>query len=299
MAPPVPSFWRDAVTFTGSVTPRVLPAVAVVGASAAALVLLVDPFEEWTGYRVAVAVTPYEYAGALLGLLLVLRTNTGYDRWWEARRLWGGITSQCRNLAVVGFTHGPADPAWRDRLLALLTAFPYVVRAMLRDEPVPPEAAERLGPAAAGLAKSGHAPGRMVVEIARLFHEAVDKHGMNGWAFAQAERERSVLIESVGGCERIVKTPLPRVYSIKIRRFLFVFILTLPLAMIHKIGSDWLIPVVTMMVAYAILSLDRIGVELQNPFDSGNLSHLPLDELSEMIESNVTEYRDAAEGRTT
>ena len=51
--------------------------------------------------------TPYEVLGVALGALLVLRTNAGYERWWEASKLWGGIVNQCRNLAIMALAHGP------------------------------------------------------------------------------------------------------------------------------------------------------------------------------------------------
>ena len=91
----------------------------------------------------------------------------------------------------------------------------------------------------------------------------------------QVDRERAALIDHIGACERILKTPLPLVYAIKIRRFIALFLLTLPFALLHRINGDWLVPFITMMVAYPLMSLDQIGIELQNPFSKANLSHLP------------------------
>lgn len=65
------------------------------------------------------------------------------------------------------------------------------------------------------------------------------------------------------------------------------FIMTLPFALIHEVGPCWLVPLITMLVAYPLFSLDQLGAELQNPFDENNLSHLPLDEISQTIERNV------------
>jgi putative membrane protein len=110
---------------------------------------------------------------------------------------------------------------------------------------------------------------------------------MDRFAFLQVDRERALLIDSYGGCERILNTPMPRAYSIKIRHFIVLFLLTLPLALLHRLDSDWLIPLITMLVAYPVLSLDQLGVELENPFLTRNLSHLPLDGLSATIEENV------------
>ena len=81
---------------------------------------------------------------------------------------------------------------------------------------------------------------------------------------------------------------LPLVYSIKIRRFIALFLISLPFALLHRMQAEWLVPLITMLVAYPLLALDRIGAELQNPFSEKNLSHLPLTEISATIERNLT-----------
>src|SRR5262249_51666227 len=86
-------FWREALAWSGSATPRIPRRVAVFGLISAVVCTTSGP-------DLAMPVGPHEVAGAVLGLFLVLRTNAGYDRWWEARRLWGGIVNQTRNLAL-------------------------------------------------------------------------------------------------------------------------------------------------------------------------------------------------------
>lgn len=112
---------------------------------------------------------------------------------------------------------------------------------------------------------------------------------MCNFAFHQADRERMSLIDHMGACERILKTPLAFAYTVKIRRFLVMFLLLLPFALVQMLGDDeaFFVPVVTMIVAYPLLTLDQLGKELQNPFAKDRLSHLPLDEICETIEKNV------------
>ena len=234
------------------------------------------------------AVAPYEVAGAVLGLLLVLRTNAGYDRWWEARKLWGGIVNQSRNLATHGLAYGPADADWRRRFVAWTAAFGHAARGSLRGEPDCPEVAALLGAdEARRVAAADHAPGYVALRLAGLLREATDAHGMDRVAFLQADRERALLIDHVGACERILKTPLPLAYSIKIRRFLVLFLVTLPFGLLDEVPSHWLIPVITVLVAYPVVGLDQIGIELQNPFSKAKLNHLPLDDITATIERNV------------
>jgi putative membrane protein len=278
-------FWRDALAIRGSVTPRVSRRVLVF-AGWAVLVTAVDAL--CVDINLHIEVAPYEVAGAALGLLLVLRTNAGYDRWWEARRLWGAITNDARNLVIAALAYGPDDPRWRDRLARLAAAFPHVVRHSLRGERVMPQVEALLGPEETReIAACEHMPGTVSLRIAELLREGCDRMGMDRLAFLQAERARSQWIDNLGGCERILKSPLPIAYAIIIRRFVVLFLATLPFALLPRI--DWLTPLVTLLVAYPILALDDIGAELQNPFDVRNVGHLPIDAICATIEQNVRE----------
>lgn len=281
-------FWVEALAVSGSATPRVLPTVAGFGVIAAAAWGVAWLVERWFGVQVGLEVGVYELAGAALGLLLILRTNSGYDRWWEARKLWGGMVNQCRNLAAGVVAHGPADAAWRAAVVRWAAAFPHVARGTLRGEGIPPEVGKLVGgDEAARLAGSPHPPTAVAVRLGELLRDGCERLGMDRFAFVNMDRERALLIDHIGACERILKTPLPRVYAIKIRRFIALFLVTLPFALLHRMAADWMVPLVTMLVAYPLVGLDRIGVELQNPFAKSNLSHLPLDAISATIEGNL------------
>ena len=275
------SFWGEVFALRGSITPVVLPRVAIFGVLAAlfyaAHVLLIpDCF----------AVAPFEAAGAVLGLLLVMRSNAGYERWWEARKLWGGIANASRNLAIIATTQGPDDAEWRGKIVRWTAVFPHVARASLRGERTVTEVAALIGAEQAShVADSHHMPTYVAMKIGECLREAVERLGLDRLVAIQIDSERATLIESIGGCERILKTPLPKLNSIKIRRFIFLFLATVPLAEVHKVG--WLTPFITMLVAYPILSLDQSGVELQHPFSTRHLSHLPLDEITRGIETNL------------
>ena len=282
------TFWNQATSSHGSITPHVVPHVLFFGLLAAIICLFSWSFELHFQIAIGIEIGPHEFAGAALTLLLILRTNAGYDRWWEGRRLWGGIVNQSRNLVITALTYGPSDPDWRRRLVQWTSAFPHVARASLRGERTCPRLEALVGPqAAARIEAADHMPSFVAVMLARLLREAREEKKMDDFGFLQADRERALLIDHIGACERILKSPLPLVYAIKIRRFIVIFLLTLPFALLHKIQADWQVPFVTMMVAYPLMSLDQIGVELQNPFITYNLSHLPLDDISSNIERNL------------
>lgn len=281
-------FWREAFAWQGSVTPLVIPYVLTFALIATAICLVAWFADRFYHIEIGLEIAPFELAGAALGLLLILRTNAGYDRWWEARKLWGGIVNQSRNMVISGLSYGPDDMAWREQFVRWASAFPHVARCNLRGEQPSSEVAALVGQEGADqIAASPHMPSFVALKLAEMLREACDSHQLDRFAFMQVDRERASLIDHIGACERILKTPLPVVYAIKIRRFIALFLLTLPLALLHRMDGDWLVPVITMMVAYPLISLDQIGIELQNPFAKANLSHLPIGDISNTIERNL------------
>ena len=281
-------FWREALAFHGTIAPRVLRLVVVMGLLATAIVGAARLCEWQFQMRFDVDVTPFEFAGAALGILLVFRTNAGYERWWEARKLWGGFVDRSRNFVIGALAYGPSDARWREQLVQLAAVYPHVVRHTLRGERLSSKVVALVGQETANqIAAAEHMPSCVARKLADLLREACDRWGMDRFAFLQVDRERALLIDNFGGCERILNTPVPRAYSTKIRHFLLLFLLSLPLTLLHRFASDGLVPLITMLIAYPLLSLDMLGVELENPFATGNLSHLPLNDISTTIERNV------------
>lgn len=282
------SFWFDAFAIQGSITPHVLPNVLTVGVVASLICALAALTQKYLGVRLSLELTPYEFIGTALGLLLVLRTNAGYDRWWEARKLWGGIVNQSRNITISALAYGPHDQAWREKFVRLAASFPHAARLILRGQNSSKELNALLGQQTASqILDTRHPPSTISLNLGLLLKEALEKGDMDSFAYMQIDRERAQLIDHIGACERILKTPLAQAYSIKIRRFIALFVLTLPFALLHSLDNFFLVPLVTMLVAYPLFSLDQLGVELQNPFNVHNLSHLPLDEISMTIEKNL------------
>lgn len=284
-------FWSEIVQIEGSATPYVFVRTLVFGAIA----LVITTVEELTVQPISVPLTPYEVLGVALGALLVLRTNAGYERWWEARKLWGGIVNQCRNLVILAMAHGPNDPDWRRRFVGWTAAFAHITRRSLRGERTLPELEPLIGRVQAGrIASVVHMPSAAAVAIESLLREALESREMDRFAFLRAQEERSRLVDYLGSCERILKSPLPTAYSIEIHQFVFVFLVSLPFGILERAG--WLTPLVTMLVAFPILALDDIGVELQNPFSTANLNHLPLDQICQDLERNLCSLLVETEG---
>lgn len=284
------NFWRDVWAFRGDVTATVMPRVLVFGV----LSLFVMIGRHRVG-ALSLEVGPVELAGGALVLLIVLRTNAGYDRWWEGRKLWGGIVNQSRNITIAALTYGKAaDPDWRERCARWTAAFAHASRRSLRGERELPELVPLIGAEeTARIARAHHMPSAVAVELAELLRVAVERGWLSPFALLQCERERAQLIDHIGACERILLTPLPPVYVMKVRRFVAIYLMVLPFSLVDRVG--WAAPLLTMLVAYPILGLDQIAVELENPFAKQNLGHLPLDSICQKIESNVLALLRASE----
>ena len=236
---------------------------------------------------------PLEYGGLIMGLILVFRINAGYDRWWEARKLWGNVVNQSRNLSIILMNYTQNDAKdWLMKITNMISALPYLMKDNLRENTnlhylchlIDNETIQQLN-------ASKHRPIILASMIARELHIARSHHGLDSFAFLQAQDQIEQIIDAQGACERILKTPMPFVMAIKSRRFILLFLLMLPFALANV--SLFISPFIACLVSYALFSLDQIGIELQNPFSEKNLSHLPLNDICETIDNNIKEIRNA------
>jgi putative membrane protein len=152
---------------------------------------------------------------------------------------------------------------------------------------VGPEEAERI-------AVAEHMPTAVSMKLASLLREARDRGNLDMTAFLKAEDQRAWLIDHMGGCERILKTPLATAYVVLIRRFIVLFLITLPFALLRRV--EWQDPLVTILIAWPILALDHIADDLQHPFSIRSINHLPLDDITATIESNLLALLPEASG---
>lgn len=281
-----PNFLDCALAIHGSVTPRVWKKVfaAFIYACIISLLSLFIP-------SLSLPISPFEYAGAIMGLILVFRVNAGYDRWWEARKLWGTVVNSSRNLAIIIVNYiRTSNKKEIDNSLGLIAAMPYLMKNTLRGHASTDEVKHLLDhDIYSELQHWQNRPNFISSKLAELLARLQDEDKLNQFSFLKAEELREALIDCQGACERILKTPMPFVMAIKSRRFILLFMLILPLALIDY--SIFISPIIVTLVAYALFSLDQIGVELQNPFSVDNLSHLPLNEICNTIEKNINEMK--------
>lgn len=281
-----PNFMECALALHGSVTPRVWKKVLAMCVYACFISLLSIFIP-----GLSLPISPFEYAGAIMGLILVFRVNAGYDRWWEARKLWGNVVNCSRNLAIVitNYVKG-SNKDDIDNILGLIAAMPYLMKNNLRGSTSGDQVKHLLSDDTnAQLQQWPHKPNLISSKIATMLSQMQEGGHLNQISFLKAEELRETILDCHGACERILKTPMPFVMAIKSRRFILLFLITLPLALVNY--SIYINPIVVTLVAYTLFSLDQIGVELQNPFSIENLSHLPLNDICNTIENNIMDIK--------
>lgn len=263
--------------------PRVIGRTVMVGLLAAVLLLA----GEHTSVDLDIPATAHAMVGVALGLLLVFRTNASYARYWEGRILLGGVTSNCRDLARLCARYlAHLDEAGRDQLAREITCFAAVLGARLRGES-PAEAARPLvGDRADELTDLHAPPMRTIAWLGRRFADEADRGTLSEHRLQTLEGALSDLIDLWGGCERILKTPVPFAYAHHIKSFLTIFCFTAPFTMVGPMG--WYAPAASAIVAFGLYGIDEIGVEIEEPFGR-DANDLPLDAIIETIGSNVRE----------
>lgn len=275
-----PKSWFSLIfhAYNRQVIRKLLPAMAVMGVFTAAicyieLEVLEEPME--------VSNVVHSLLGFVLSLFLVFRTNTAYDRWWEGRKQWGGLVNVSRTLAIR--VREFSDDT--DAHAFFKAAIPGFVKA-LRDHLRPNQPGDPSRPKADAFTSANHAPNAWAQGMERQAN-AMLKSGkltdQQHWLIAQ-NLER--MVDILGACERILKTPVPYSYSMFLKKFIFLYVVTLPIGFVATF-EWWSVPVV-MLVFYILVSVELIAEEIEDPFGVDE-NDLPLDGLCKTIQGNVEE----------
>jgi len=234
----------------------------------------------------------YSILGFTLSLLLVFRTNSAYDRWWEGRKHWGTLTNSSRALAahfnaLVGTDNDPA----RKTLAEYISLFPYTLQAHLRSAKVSKEnIAEKFSINALGanniekVATAGNQPLEVYKQLVAYVQELRTRDEFTVGDMYLFKSELNTLIEVSGACERIKSTPIPFSYSVFLKKFIFFYVMLFP--MVYGLNMSYFIVPVTIFILYVLASIELIAEEIEDPFN-GEANDLPTAEIAENIKKSV------------
>lgn len=225
--------------------------------------------------------------GFVLSLLLVFRTNTAYDRWWEGRKMWGGFVNSSRALAIKLAAYLPETEKEERRKLALLLANYFTAsKDHLRNE-VHADSWEKIpGIDNEQLALKNHVPNAIMALFMKEIVQLTRQGKLSETYLRTIDLEIRNFSENLGACERIRNTPIPYSYSLFIKKIIFLYCISLPFGLISDFGY-WTIPI-AMLVFYAFASLEVIAEEIEDPFGTDS-NDLPTDEIAERIKGNLLE----------
>lgn len=273
-----------ALRVKGSVLPTVLPRSIVCGFMAAAVVLFAQQ-----NINLFIPLKDNLIPSIVLGLLLVFRTNTAYDRFWEGRKCLGTIIISIRNLSrhiwVCGRNSSQPEREVQRTILYLLAAIPFVTKHHLRNESMgegvkmllPRDRWEKLG-------QGGNIPLEVIFWISDYLQSEYQSGRLDVNQLVAMTGMLDAIVGAIAGCERILKTPMPLAYTIHLKQLLLIYCLFLPFQLAKDLG--WVaVPVVT-IVSLTLLGIEEIGAEIENPFGT-DANDLPLDGICETVRLNI------------
>ncbi|RQO69589.1 hypothetical protein DBR43_16075 [Pedobacter sp. KBW06] len=218
--------------------------------------------------------------GFVISMLLVFRTNTSYDRWWEGRRLLGALTNISRNFAIKikALRMSKEDNEFFDYAIP---KYAFALKEHLREK-------QYFGKNSLLIEVDAgkHIPNQVATSISsRIFDlQAAGKISQEQLIILNADVHQ--FTDICGGCERIKRTPIPYSYSAFIKKFLFIYVITLPFGWVFSLGY-FVIPIVP-FILYVLASLELIAEEIEDPFGL-DANDLPVDEICNNIEKHVGE----------
>jgi ion channel-forming bestrophin family protein len=231
----------------------------------------------------------YSILGFVLSLLLVFRTNTAYDRWWEGRKNWGQLVNDSRNLAVklTALELSPEDNHFFGRHIG---NFALCIKEHLREgtkfDILDLTAEERVF-----LEKLDHIPSGIVELMYKRLNDLKKAGILSEEDVLRVDRNLNGFLDCVGACERIKNTPIPYSYSMFFKKFIFTYVVTLPFAFVVNFG--YYSSIIATFIFYVLVSIEILAEEIEDPFGNDD-NDLPTDEMAQRIQGIVKTILDKA-----
>lgn len=229
-------------------------------------------------------ISVYSLIGFVISLLLVFRTNTAYDRWWEGRKKWGEMVNDTRNVAIK-LSAILSEDEDRSFFKRMIPNFVFAAKEHLR-KGVLFEELELTDEEMEVLVRKEHVPLATSELIYKKLVNLKKDGKLSEEEFMVIDRNINSFMDSLGACERIKNTPIPFSYSLFIKKFIFIYVTTLPLAFVTQFG--YFSALIATFVFYVLVSMEVLAEEIEDPFGEDD-NDLPVDTLCERIKLNIQE----------
>jgi ion channel-forming bestrophin family protein len=278
------NWFKVALKVEGSVIPTIISRVLWCGAFGLFISVL-SFYHIPVGAKALGGVVP----SIVLGLLLVFRTNTAYERFWEGRKAWGTIVNNVRNLSrLIWVAIAEMEPIHRqekEEVLKLLVAFAIATKLHLRSQPVDDRLAKLVSPLQfSKLQTINNPPLEIVFWISDYLQAKQEQGQISLYQMNELQGILNILVDMLGACERILRTPIPLAYVIHLKQLLLIYCLLLPFQVVDELRW-WTAPAVA-LVSFTLFGIEAIGVEIENPFGT-DPNDLPLDTICNTISRNI------------
>ena len=220
--------------------------------------------------------------GFVISLLLAYRTNTAYDRWWEGRKLWGSLVNNSRNLAIK-LNAMLVDDVDRDFFKKMIPHYANILRKHLNDSETGKQLFDDLD---LEIDHHKHRPNQVANKLFLKINNLYLSKKLTGDQLIVLNSELQSFTDICGACERIKNTPIPYSYSAFIKKFIFIYVLTLPFGYVFSLGY-YVVPVVV-FIFYVLASLELIAEEIEDPFGE-DANDLPTKKIAENIKKHIEE----------
>lgn len=275
---------RAALQLQGSVIPSIAARVLAC-ALFGLLISLLYYFKYPVSWKIFGNVVP----SIFLGLLLVFRTNTAYERFWEGRKCWGTLVNNTRNIArqiwVLISELDAEDRANKQSTLYLLVAFAVATKLHLRGEQVNSELQALISPKQYFKLKTmNNPPLEIAFWIEDYLQQQYHRQCINTYQLNSMQQLLASMVDVLGGCERILKTPMPLAYAIHLKQLLVIYCLLLPFQVVEDL--HWGTAPVVALVSFTLFGIEQIGIEIENPFGY-DPNDLPLDGICATMRRNI------------
>ncbi|RDI50238.1 bestrophin family protein [Flavobacterium glaciei] len=220
--------------------------------------------------------------GFVISLLLVFRTNTAYDRWWEGRKMWGALVNNSRNFAIK-LSVVLKDEKDLTFFRKLIPSYASILNKHLKDEETGKQLFDDVD---LEIDHHKHKPNQVAKMLFQKINDLYDSKKITGDQLIILNDEIKSFTDICGACERIKNTPIPYSYSAFLKKFIFFYVLTLPFGYAISLGY-YVIPVVV-FIFYVLSSLELIAEEIEDPFGSDE-NDLPTQKIAENIKKHVEE----------
>ncbi|CAB3785540.1 hypothetical protein LMG28688_02060 [Paraburkholderia caffeinitolerans] len=280
---PRENWFRLLFVWNGSVLSSIIPQLCFM---AVVSTLAVFTHGRVFGEKIPLNTAPFTLFGVALAIFLAFRNNASYERFNEARHLWGSLLIASRTLTSQMLCYIP-ERADTLRIAQQVIGFVYAIKHELRGTDPTMDLERLLGPEQTeSVCSQIYRPMSILNEIRRELSTPKHRIHPSDTRLWMLDAQIGELGKVLGGCERIASTPIPFAYNVLLHRTVYAYCVLLPFGLVDS--TEFFTPLLCVFIAYTLIALEAIASEVADPFSVAP-NALALDAMSRNIERSVLE----------